>query len=277
MVRKQWTPDGVLVTMRRCAVIGSPISHSLSPALHTAAYDWLGLDWTYDRCEVTADRLAGFVASLGDQWRGLSVTMPCKKAIVPLGIPDPVVSALGVGNTMVFDGHPSDPATTRIANTDVSGFQMLLGEEDTHSTFLVYGNGATARSCVYALSRLGVARVQVRARDVEKTAGLARDAAQWGIDVVPVTSPAEVLISTVPATVANAWGPGLAGLVFDVLYDPWPTGLVQQALHQGVRVLTGLDLLAAQAVGQVELMTGCTVAFPVLREAAEQAMAGTMK
>ena len=79
MVFGQRPTEGVLV--RRCAVIGSPIAHSLSPVLHRAAYKWLGLDWVYERHEVKADEVGPFVARLGNQWRGLSVTMPCKKAI----------------------------------------------------------------------------------------------------------------------------------------------------------------------------------------------------
>jgi len=273
VVLGQRSPDGVFVTMRRCAVIGSPISHSLSPVLHRAAYEWLGLDWTYERHEVGSDEVGAFVATLGNDWRGLSVTMPCKRAILGLGTPDEVVSTLGVGNTVIFDGHPSDRETTRIHNTDVSGVRMLLEDAGPGSTVLVYGNGATARSCVYALSQLGVSRVCVRARDMEKTRVLFRDATLWGVDVTDSESDPDILISTVPAQVAGEWGWASAGLVFDVLYDPWPTPLVRQARHRGVPVLTGLDLLAAQGVGQVELMTGHAIDFTILRSAAEQAMA----
>jgi len=259
--------------MRRCAVIGSPISHSLSPALHQAGYEWLGLDWVYERHEVTPDTLNGFIAGLGDEWRGLSVTMPCKKAIVHLGIPDEVVTALGVGNTVIFDGHPQDRTTTRIHNSDVSGVRTVLGGMDPCSEVLVYGNGATARSCVYALSGLGVPRVQVKARNQDATHDLAADAARWGIEVVPPGPRADVLVSTVPADVAADWGIGSASEVFDVLYDPWPTPLVTQARAAGLTTATGLDLLAAQAVGQMELMTGSHVDFSVLRSAADQSMA----
>jgi len=261
------------VTVRRCAVIGSPIAHSLSPALHQAAYEWLGLDWVYERHEVRADQVDSFVATLGDEWRGLSVTMPCKKVILGCGIPDEVTAALGVGNTVVFDGRPSDPATTRISNTDVSGVRMLLGEAGPGSTVLVYGNGATARSCIYAVSQLGVSQVCVRARDMVKTHSLVQDAASWGVDVMVEGPAPDILISTVPAAVAARWGTASAGLVFDILYDPWPTPLVLEATRRGVPTMTGLDLLAAQAVGQVESMTGRTIDFSVLRQAADEAMA----
>ncbi len=81
-------------------MIGQPIAHSLSPDLHRAAYQWLGLDWAYERHEVNASTLSQFLAGLGEGWRGLSVTMPCKPAIVAHGQPDEVVRTLGVGNTM---------------------------------------------------------------------------------------------------------------------------------------------------------------------------------
>ncbi|MCL2483703.1 MAG: shikimate dehydrogenase [Propionibacteriaceae bacterium] len=260
---------------RQCGVIGSPIAHSLSPALHRAAYQWLGLDWHYSRHEVTALQTGQFVAGLDSTWRGLSVTMPCKKAIVELGRPDPVVAAVGVGNTLVFHGLPRDMTTTTVHCTDVAGVQMVLADAgmDPQATIVIYGNGATARSCVYAAYLMGVERVQVRARDQEKTALLAQDAARWGIEVVSGESRPDVVISTVPASVAAEWGTGSAGLVFDVLYSPWPTPLASQAARQGARVASGLDLLAAQAVTQVELMTGRSVDFSVLRTAADQAIA----
>lgn len=261
----------------RCAVIGSPIAHSLSPDLHQAAYRWLGLDWTYERHEVAADQVAGFVGGLDDTWRGLSVTMPCKAAIVPLGVGDEVVRALGVANTVVFDGLPGDRDRTRIVNTDVPGVRMVLRDAEVapDARIVVYGNGATARSAVFALAGMGVTRVAVRARDRSKTEALAGDGAAWGIEVVAdAAGPCDVAISTVPSSVAAEWV-DLAGVqvVFDVLYDPWPTPLIVQARGRGAAVRTGLDLLAAQAVGQVELMTGRGVDFVVLREAAEQGMA----
>ncbi len=80
-----------MLTVRRCAVLGSPIEHSLSPAIHAAAYAHLGLDWTYERHEVVADGLAAFVAGLDESWRGLSCTMPLKEAVVRLGQPDDIV------------------------------------------------------------------------------------------------------------------------------------------------------------------------------------------
>jgi len=102
---------------RTCAVLGSPIAHSLSPALHRAAYAHLGLDWDYQRHEVVAAELAGFVAGCGSDWRGLSLTMPLKEAALELGEVDELAQLAGASNTLIF----AEEGTRRLYNTDVGG------------------------------------------------------------------------------------------------------------------------------------------------------------
>ena len=102
---------------RRCAVLGSPIGHSLSPALHRAAYRELGLTtWVYDRFEVGESELADVVEQCDPSWRGLSVTMPLKVAVLELGEVDSVAELAGAGNTLIFDDD-----ARRVYNTDVGG------------------------------------------------------------------------------------------------------------------------------------------------------------
>lgn len=272
------------VLTRRCAVLGSPIEHSLSPAIHTAAYAHLGIDWTYERHRVVADELADFVAGLDDSWRGLSCTMPLKEAVVSLGQPDDIVTALGVGNTAVFDGRPGDPATTRIRNTDVLGLEaaLLAADAGNASTALVLGNGATARSSLAALARLGVISVAVLGRDAAKTAALAGLGTQLGVAVrhLPLggdVPQVDIAVSTIPADAQHGVAEAVvasARIVFDAIYDPWPTPLaVASAAHGKGALLNGLDLLAWQAVYQVELFTGSTVPVDVLLDAARTALA----
>jgi shikimate dehydrogenase len=273
-----------VLTTRQCAVLGSPIEHSLSPAIHKAAYAHLGLDWTYGRYEVVADELADFVAELDESWRGLSCTMPLKHAVVPLGQPDEIVSLLGVGNTLVFDGHPSDPATTRVCNTDVLGLEAALRSADAagSTSALLVGNGATARSALAAVARLGVTEVTVLARNARKTEPLAVLGDRLGVAVDHVqlgsTVPAcDIALSTVPADaqpyVAGAVA-GASSIVFDAVYDPWPTPLAVAVTDAGrSRLLNGVDLLAWQAVFQVELFTGQRVPVAVLLDAAHEALA----
>ncbi len=276
--------QGQVLTTRRCAVLGSPIEHSLSPAIHTAAYAYLGLDWTYGRYEVVGDDLPDFVEELDDSWRGLSCTMPLKRAIVPFGRPDDIVTLLGVGNTLVFDGHPSDRATTRVRNTDVLGLEAALrhaGAAGSESA-LVVGNGATARSALAAVARLGVRRLSVLARDCRKTEVLADLGERLGVAVDHVSfgsavPSCDIALSTVPAEaqlhVAEAVASS-APVIFDAVYDPWPTPLARAVAEAGTGVLlNGLDLLAWQALYQVELFTDRTVPVSVLLDAAHAALA----
>ncbi|RBP98265.1 shikimate dehydrogenase [Bifidobacterium aemilianum] len=160
-----------------CAVLGSPISHSLSPLLHEAAYKALGLDdWAYNRQEVTQADLPAFVQSLDPSWVGLSLTMPLKQAIVPYGqAQDPWAKRLRVANTAVFDwGSASQEtqgqAAIRLYNTDVAGIALAfrhawqvqqasgLGLASrplrAGGTAVILGNGNTAQSALAALASL---------------------------------------------------------------------------------------------------------------------------
>lgn len=257
----------------RCAVVGHPVAHSLSPALHRAAYRELGLDWTYDAVDVAPGGLAGFVAGLPrDLWRGLSVTMPHKPDLVRLGAPDDVVRLTGVANTLILD-----PAGDRVHNTDVPGFVRACRAHGLTRVgrMLVVGNGATALSAVVAAARMGAASVGLVARDPGRTATVAGLATGLGLAVTvhrlgdPVPD-ADLLVSTIPAAALESQAPALAAAaaaVFDVVYDPWPTPLATAGAELGRVVVDGLDLLAGQAVDQVRLMTGGSVEFDLLRSA----------
>lgn len=268
-------------------MLGSPIAHSLSPALHRAAYAYLGLTgWTYGRHEVVADELAGFVASCGREWRGLSLTMPLKEAVLGLGEVDEVARLSGAGNTLIFDG-PAGAPVRRIYNTDVGGLVNALtaGGLDTVSVrrVVILGSGATARSTLVSLARLGAVEVVVVARTPAKAAVLVPLAETLGVSLQlrgweEPAVPADLLVSTVAAGAADARAVELAersAAVFDVIYHPWPTPLAQAAAVRERVVLNGLDLLVHQAVLQIELMTGSTVPPAVLYDAGHAALAST--
>ena len=268
----------------RCAVLGSPIAHSLSPMLHAAAYAELGLTgWSYGRAEVREGGLRTFVESLDATWRGLSLTMPLK--VEALALPGVEVVSddaqlTGVANTLLLDG-PS----RAVHNTDVDGLVWALGRAlgRSVSSATVLGSGATARSALAALARLGAGRVQVLARDPAKAHALRplTDTLGLALDVHPWRSPpaaADVLVSTVTAGALDGWADDVAGraeVVFDVVYDPWPTTLAVAAARTGARAVDGLDLLVGQAVLQVELMTGRRPSPEVLRAAGDAALAGS--
>ncbi|MDX3546971.1 shikimate dehydrogenase [Streptomyces europaeiscabiei] len=253
----------------RAAVLGSPIAHSLSPVLHRAAYEQLGLvGWSYDSFEIDEEALPGFVEELGPEWAGLSLTMPLKRAVIPLLDEISETAALVEAvNTLVFteDGR-------RVGdNTDIPGIVAALrksGIEQVESAAIL-GAGATASSALAALARICtgevVAYVRGEARAAEmqlwgdrlnievRTENWADAEQALGAPLVLATTPAgvtDVLVGAVPEHPAA---------LFDVVYAPWPTKLAARWAAYGGSVVSGLDLLAHQAVFQVEQMTGCTL------------------
>ena len=264
-------------TRPRCAVLGRPIAHSLSPVLHRAAYATLGLDWSYTAHDVGADGLAGFVESCPANWRGLSLTMPLKEQALTLGRVDPLAAQVGAANTLIFGPE------VLLYNTDVTGLAAAVRGTDRQVTSAtIVGSGATARSALASLSILGCASVTVLARDAAKAHALAPLAAELGVafqagafdaDAVPE---ADLVVSTVVAGAADPLAQNLARhsrVIFDVVYHPWPTRLAQASEAAGRIVLNGLDLLAHQAVGQLQLMTGRHVDAEVLMSAGRAELA----
>ena len=132
------------MTRRRCAVLGSPIAHSLSPALHRAAYAELGLDWSYDAVEVTEEGLAAFLDGLDPTWRGLSLTMPLKRAVVPLldELGPEAELARAANTVLVAEGRRTGH------NTDVPGSSAAVREryDGPVDRAVIVGGGATAAS-----------------------------------------------------------------------------------------------------------------------------------
>jgi shikimate dehydrogenase len=242
---------------RRLAVLGSPIAHSKSPALHAAAYRVLGLDWEYGAAEVTTDSLAGFVAGLDGTWRGLSLTMPLKRDVVPLlAASDDLVRLTGVANTVLLtDSGP------RGFNTDVYGIQESFRRAgvDALSSVTILGGGATAASAMVAASQMGATAATLALRDPAKAGALRPLAERLGthLQVVALTSalpPADAVVSTLPnGAVAQPRVPEVvrrSAVLFDVAYEPWPTPL---AARWAGPVIPGIEMLVHQAVAQIRI------------------------
>lgn len=258
----------------RAGVLGSPIAHSLSPALHRAAYASLGLDWVYEAYEVDEAALSAFLAGLDSTWAGLSLTMPLKQVVIPLlDEVDAEAERLASVNTVL----PS-PRGWRGTNTDVYGMVEALtqaGLTTAPETATILGSGATARSATAALARLGCPRVTVCARRpeaAEEIADLARDfgLAALCADLTPRADlvGADVVISTLPGDAASPWtsqATGAHGALLDASYHPWPTPLA--AAWGGSVVASGRDMLLWQAVEQVRLMTGEEPSVTAMRAA----------
>ena len=268
----------------RAAVLGSPIGHSLSPALHRAAYEALGLTgWTYDAYDVTEAGLGEFLAGLDETWAGLSLTMPLKSAVLPyLDGASPVVEVVGAANTVVLSGGK------RLGeNTDVPGMVTALAEHgvDRVEAAAVLGGGATARSAVAAMASLtgsvtAYVRTPARADALTATAetvGLRLDVRPWAAAREALAAP--LVVNATPAGAADgllAAVPSAVGTLFEVLYDPWPTPLAAAWAARHGQVVDGLDLLVHQAVLQVGLMTGAELDVPgfapLLRQTGERAL-----
>jgi shikimate dehydrogenase len=262
---------------RRAAVLGKPVAHSLSPVIHSAGYEAAGLaGWSYTAIECGEAELAGLVAGLGPEWAGLSLTMPLKE--VAASVADqvsPLAATLGAANTLVRRAGGG----WRAENTDAPGIADALGTVPAGAAMVVLGAGGTARAALGAAARLGAAAVTVVARRPAAFTELEPVAAALDVPVSLRPWPAapaalagaDVVISTVPKGVADplvpqvSWRP--ATVVLDALYDPWPTPLADAAAAAGCRVVSGLELLLAQAVGQFELFTGVAAPVDAMRAA----------
>lgn len=264
----------------KCAVLGDPIAHSLSPALHRAGYAAVGLPWTYDAVRVPAGGLAGFVAGLDESWRGLSLTMPLKREALPLAdVVSERAALAGVANTLVLAG-----GEVHADNTDLPGAVAAVREryDGPVTAATILGAGATAASTGLALAELGARRVRLLARDPDRArdtaAAIGRHPAAPEVEVLPLATGGvvgEVVVSTIPAAaqapelVERCTGPAV---VFEVLYDPWPTPLAAAAAARGRALVSGLDLLVHQAALQFTAYTGLAAPLARMRAAGEDAL-----
>lgn len=325
-----------------CAVLGNPISHSLSPVLHNAAYKALGLDnWHYSKEKVSEEDLKDFIANLDDSWKGLSLTMPLKKTIMSLGVAcDYWAKTLGVANTAVFSKKPciENPETIELCNTDVNGIVMALmlalkSKILNAKSAVIIGSGNTASSAMAALIEIAqgsklskvsvVARLQSdgktvksvskfndlvdkynsdfpnsrriepenlelkNKRDYKPVCGIEfpvieplqiddlQDIEECdkshilesisSLDAIEAIANADIVISTVPAHVADGLALALCeycqeksikhlGALLDVVYSPRPSQMLKVWRKYGIGI-GGEEMLLHQALDQVKLMT----------------------
>ena len=250
----------------RLAVLGSPIAHSQSPALHAAAYGVLGLDWQYEAIDVTEGDLRRFVRERGPEWRGLSLTMPLKREVLGLlDEIDPVAVLTQAANTVLLtDGH------RRGFNTDVYGITRAFrdaGVDALHSVRIL-GGGATAASVLVAVQRLGATTVTVSLRSPGKAAPLIELAAALGVSITieqlgGAGGPVDVVdavVSTLPGHAAHEVEFPItvrrSAVLFDVAYSPWPSTFASAWLEAGGTVISGLEMLVNQALAQVRIFVG---------------------
>lgn len=266
---------------RVAAVIGSPVRHSLSPALHNAAFAQLGLDWVYTAFEVSPGQAqAALDAMRTFKLGGLSVTMPHKEAVASaVDSLDPAAAALRSANTVV----PQADGSLKGYSTDGAGFVASLaaaGVMVAGRTVCVLGAGAAARSIIDELGRSGAARVAV----VNRTAVSADDAASLAGDIGVVGGIADVSDADI---VINATSVGMGGdempcdpsllhaglVVADIVYHPRETALLRAAKAVGAVTVEGLGMLVHQAALQQQLWHGHLPEVAVMAAAAERELA----
>ena len=278
----------------RVGIIGYPLGHSVSPAFQQAAFDHYGMDVLFHVWETPPDWLAQMVDELrAPDALGANVTVPHKEAVMPLlNLLVESVQNVGAVNTVVnrsgvLEGH----------NTDTTGFLRALKEdgafEPAGKRVLLLGAGGAARAVAQVLVSQQVASLTVANRTLERALGLVAElSADCRLDAVALTSEAlgdgdrwDLTVNC--TTVGMRHGPGEgrsplpAGaisadtLVYDLVYNPQETPLIQEAKKAGARTLGGLPMLVYQGADAFTLWTGREAPLPVMFHAAEQALEGT--
>jgi len=249
----------------KLSVLGSPISHSKSPAIHSAAYRVLGLDWIYDKIEVRKGGLRSFMEQLDPLWLGFSLTMPLKEEAARFAASlDAAAELTGAVNTLV-----RTDAGWAGYNTDVFGIvqAVRLAGVEAPKTVLILGSGATATSAVTAVKELSPnATVLVHARNAQTRGQLVAYAKQLGLKAHSVhfltraASRANLTIATLPGGALNGVAEKLnkknfrpAGAILDVAYDPWPSKIASVWSKADQTIISGLEMLLWQAVAQIRI------------------------
>jgi shikimate dehydrogenase len=263
--------------MNRVGVIGWPVSHSISPAMHNAAFNALGMtDWSYELLPIPPDIIKLGLRELRDHgFTGVNVTVPHKQAVIPFVKPDEWARAVGAVNTIDFRNN-------RGTNTDIAGFIDDLKANDVtpaNTNVLVLGAGGAARAAVYGLARKGanigiINRTADRAQqmiadlDVDARVMSFADTDDWYVDlIVNCTS-----VGMWPNVDECPWPENVpfpeGAIVYDMVYRPERTRLMDKAEANGGRAIGGLGMLVRQGAAAFEVWTGVKAPVEVMFEAA---------
>lgn len=261
--------------MKRLGVLGWPVAHSRSPAIHNAALAELGLrDWHYQRLPVPPELLLDTTRALGGSgFVGANVTIPHKQAALALAdSASAAARAIGAANTLSFAADGSIAAE----NTDAPGLIAALGRPARGLSALVLGAGGSARAAVWALREAGAAEVSIWNRTEQRATELAHE-----LDARAVANPqpADLLVNCTSVGLApqhdelaalslSTAALGDYGLVVDLVYRSGRTALLDAAAASGVATVDGLEILVAQGALSLELWTGREAPLKVMRDAA---------
>jgi len=247
------------------AVLGSPISHSLSPRLHMSAYKFLGIAGNYEAFDVPAGTLKSFLSDKNRGWTGFSLTMPLKEEVLSVAdVIDPMVKRIQSGNTLVKQGEQWN-----LYSTDVVGFQNAWRAQnsDQPQSVLIVGSGATARTAAAAFDNSGTS-ISVLHRNSDRELSMMDAVSKATLNFLPwhfsdVFYKHDLVVNTTPKGALDPFANELSnkphGTFFDVIYNPWPTSFAGAWSKTGAPVLSGLDLLIAQGIEQIRLFTGIDI------------------
>lgn len=255
---------GGCIQVIQAGVLGSPISHSLSPILHRAAYAELGLNAEYNAYEVGSGHLESFLTRDGSHLNCISLTMPLKEEALEIAVHiSEIASQVSSGNTLYKkndDWH--------LTSTDVEGFVYALAAHDKFISgrVLVIGAGATARAVVAACNGSSeslsvVTRSKSREDSIIKAAaGSSVDFVHWSSDLA--IDSFDLVVNTTPGDSAAQFADAVIspqGTLFELIYNPWPTQLLAGWKKSGGSTIDGLELLIHQAISQVEIFANTSV------------------
>ena len=251
--------------MIRSAVLGSPISHSLSPLLHQSAYEILGAQGTYEAIEVEAGQLSNFLKDKDSGWTGFSLTMPLKEEVLAIAhVVDPVAQIISSANTLYRKDN-----LWLASSTDITGFGFALDSRGftKAKSAIILGAGATARAVVGALDGR-IEEIKIVSRNTGREEAIRKCATKSSITFVPweYSTPiaqSDLVVNTTPLYGADLFADYLptkiSTLFFEVLYRPWPTVLHSRWRENGGETMDGIDLLVHQAIEQIALFSGKSI------------------
>lgn len=249
-----------------CMVIGDPVEHSLSPQMHNAGYEKLGIDdeFVYIGCKVKIENIADFIRGVrAMQVRGISCTVPHKMEVMKyLDEIDGVAEKIGAVNTVV-----NDSGVLKGYNTDWLGVVISLEKMTSleNQTIALLGAGGAARAVAYAVTQRG-AKLVVYNRTIKKAQELAKEfgGEARSLDTIKDIKNVDIII--------NATSVGLhpnenetpldkeliisRHIVFDAIYVPYETRLLREAKQQGASIIHGMEMLLQQGIAQFKLYTG---------------------
>jgi shikimate dehydrogenase len=272
--------------MTRGAVLGSPVSHSLSPLLHRSIFAQLGLPISYEAIEVASGELENFLNESHDKYDYLSLTMPLKEEALSLTVDiDPLVTRIQSANTLI-----KREEKWSLSSTDGLGFLKAL-ESSGYSKFqsvLVLGAGGTARAVVGALDDVA-SKISVLGRTSTRSAVLEAAVLRAEFSYLrwsdtPDFAPYDLIVNTTPAgaadILANSVSRSLSpesALLLDVIYKPWPTVLASRWRDAGGTVLNGSEMLLYQGIAQAELVLGRALDYQNLAKAIRPILTSALK